>query len=84
MSAIKRNLLFSQSVIVVVLLIVGCQSAKQSKYSQETEERIKQVENSLADWVRTLNDTTWNLTERMKHHNIVGVSIAVVNDFNLK
>jgi len=84
MSQMKRNLLYSLSALFLVLLITGCQSPKQSQYSSDTEERIRQVENSLADWVRTQNDTIWNLEERMKHHNVTGVSIAVVHDFKLE
>ena len=80
----KRNLLFLQSVLFLVLIITGCQSPSQPQYSPETEERIRQVENNLADWVRTQNDTIWNLEERMKIHNIMGVSIAVVHDFKLE
>lgn len=80
----KRNLLLSQSVLILILFITGCQSAMQPQYSPDTEERIRQVENNLADWVRTQNDTTWNLEQRMKHHNIIGVSIAVVHDFKLE
>ena len=79
----KPYLLFIESVLFPVLLITGCQSAAQPKYSPETTERIRQVESNLADWVRTQNDTTWYLEERMKHHNIMGVSIAVVHDFKL-
>jgi len=79
----KRNLLFLFSAISLVLLITGCQSPKQTKYSPETEARIRQVENNLADWVRTQNDTIWNLEERMKLHKVTGVSIAVVHDFQL-
>ena len=44
---------------------------------------IKLVENSLGDWVKTQYDTIWNLEERMKHHNITGVSIAVIPNFKL-
>lgn len=80
----KRNLLFLLSALFLVLLITGCQSPKQTKYSPETEERIRQVENNLADWVRTQNDTIWNLEERMKLHKVTGVSIAVVHDFKLE
>jgi CubicO group peptidase (beta-lactamase class C family) len=72
------------SALFLVLFIMGCRNTPQPRYSRETEERIKQVENSLGDWVRTQNDTTWNLEERMKHHNIMGVSIAVVHDSKLE
>ena len=83
MSSMKRNLFYAQSVLILILLITGCQSSTPPQYSPETLERIRQVENSLGDWVRTQNDTIWNLEQRMKHHNITGVSIAVINDFKL-
>lgn len=67
--------------LVAVLLITGCQSESQTTYSSETEARIKLVESSLGDWVRTQYDTTWNLPDRMKHHKVTGVSIAVVHNF---
>lgn len=79
----KRNLISLLIALVPVLFITGCQSTGQTQYSPETQDRIKQVENSLGDWVKTQNDTAWNLTERMKHHNIVGVSIAVVHNFKI-
>jgi CubicO group peptidase (beta-lactamase class C family) len=80
----KRNRLYSQSALFLILFIMGCQSATKPQYSPETEERIKQVENNLADWVRTQKDTTWNLEERMKHHKVMGVSIAVVHDSKIE
>ncbi len=79
----KHNFLYSQSALFLVLFIMSCQCTAQPQYSPQTEERIRQVENNLGDWVRTQNDTTWNLEERMKHHKVMGVSIAVVHDFKI-
>ncbi len=84
MFPMKHNLIWSPAVLLVALLLPGCRPTAQQQYSPETEERIKQVENSLGDWVRTQRDSTWNLEERMKHHNIMGVSIAVIHDFKLE
>ncbi len=67
-------------ILPLILLITGCRSTAQKEYSPETLERIRQVENNLGDWVKTQYDTAWNLQDRMKHHNIVGVSIAVVHN----
>jgi len=75
--------LYLQTAVLTALFITGCRPASQTTYSPETEERIKLVENSLGDRVRTQYDTTWNLEERMKHHKITGVSIAVVDDFRI-
>lgn len=79
----KRDFILLLTALLSVLIITSCQPGTQTRYSAETEERIKQVENNLGDWVRTQYDTIWNLEERMKHHNIMGVSIAVVHDFQL-
>ncbi|MCU0459876.1 MAG: serine hydrolase [Bacteroidales bacterium] len=77
----KRLIIYPCTALLAVLIITGCQSKSQTTYSPETEARIKLVENSLGDWVRTQYDTIWNLQERMKHHKVNGVSIAVVHNF---
>lgn len=77
----KINLHFLQSILLLAIIVSGCRSTAPSTRSPETEARIKQVENSLGDWVKTQYDTIWNLDERMKHHKITGVSIAVIHNF---
>jgi len=52
MSAMKRNLICLPAALLPLLLITGCQPGTQSRYSPETEERIKLVENNLGDWVK--------------------------------
>lgn len=79
----KRNFILLLTALLPVLLITSCQPGTQTRYSPETEAKIKLVENSLGDWVKTQYDTAWSIEERMKHHNIMGVSIAVVHDFKL-
>ncbi|MEZ4997526.1 MAG: serine hydrolase [Bacteroidales bacterium] len=79
----KRAVIYLNTTLLLVLLITGCKSSDGTKYSPETLERMKLVENSLGDWVKTQNDTAWNIEERMKHHNITGVSIAVVHNFKI-
>jgi CubicO group peptidase (beta-lactamase class C family) len=83
MSVMKRLLIYMHTAILLILLITGCRSTEQKQYSPGTQKRIKLVENSLGDWVRTQYDTVWNLEERMKHHKITGVSIAVVHNFKI-
>lgn len=59
--------------------------AQNGPYSKEVEERIKQVENNLAGWVKLEGTTSgWNLQERMKQHNIHGVSVAVVHNYKVE
>ena len=42
------------------------------------------VENSLAGWVQTGTNDTWNLDDRMKKYNINGVSIAVIHNHKIE
>ena len=54
------------------------------KYSGETEEKIKQVENNLGGWVQTEGNPKWSLNERMKFYHVNGVSIAVIKDYKIE
>jgi CubicO group peptidase (beta-lactamase class C family) len=79
----KRITVYMFATLLAVLIITGCQPKAQTTYSPETEAKIALVENSLGDWVRTQYDTTWNLQERMEHHKVKGVSIAVVHNYKI-
>lgn len=79
----KRLILHLLTALLPVLIVTGCKVGAQTPYSPETEAKIKLVENSLGDWVKTQYDSIWNLEERMKHHKITGVSIAVIHNFKL-
>ncbi|MGB7070521.1 MAG: serine hydrolase [Pyrinomonadaceae bacterium] len=46
-------------------------------------ERIARFERGLLPPVRVKGDVPWTLEERMKHHKVPGVSIAVFNDFKI-
>jgi CubicO group peptidase (beta-lactamase class C family) len=60
-------------------------AAQNPSYSKETEEKIKQVENNLSGWVKLQdNKTAWNLQQRMKFHNIHGVSVAVIRNYKVE
>jgi CubicO group peptidase (beta-lactamase class C family) len=52
-------------------------------YSKEIEERIAQVERSLAEAIKT-DDKPLLLQERMKFYNVPGVSIGVIKDHKLE
>jgi CubicO group peptidase (beta-lactamase class C family) len=51
--------------------------------SDEQSARIERVENGLAPEVRTQNGPVWMLSERMVHHEVPGVGIAVIHDFEV-
>ena len=58
-------------------------SAQSTRYTPETEAKIKAVENNLAGWVQTGNDDRWNLFDRMKKYGVNGVSVAVIHDHQI-
>jgi CubicO group peptidase (beta-lactamase class C family) len=69
--------------IILFLLFKNIVSAQQNpKYSAEVEARIKQVERSLGELIKT-DDGPIILQERMKAYNVPGVSIAVIKDFKI-
>jgi CubicO group peptidase (beta-lactamase class C family) len=59
-------------------------NAQTKKYPPDVEEKIRQVENSLAGWVQTGDNDTWTLADRMKKYNINGVSIAVIHNYKIE
>jgi CubicO group peptidase (beta-lactamase class C family) len=66
---VKRNLNFVM--VALVLLLAGCTSS-----TFDLEARIHRVENGLL--------VTQTIENRMAHHNVPGLSIAVVNDFEIE
>lgn len=72
-----RKILISIS----LCLILGNTWA-QPAYTKEINEQIKQVENNLFSRV-ILNGKADNIADRMKHFNVKGLSIAVVNNYKI-
>lgn len=54
----------------------------QNTYSKEVLEQIKQVENSLAGRIK-INGKGYNLLERMAYYKVRGLSVAVVNNYQV-
>ncbi|NOT75768.1 MAG: serine hydrolase [Cyclobacteriaceae bacterium] len=56
-----------------------------SKENQVTvSENIIKVETGLSGSVYFEGDTTWTIEERMKHYDVPGLSIAVINDHKIE
>ncbi len=68
--------------LLVVLLFPGGSFGK-SKPSAEVVARIKRLEQGLLPPVLIKGDTAWSIEERMKHHKVPGLSIAVIKDFKI-
>lgn len=62
-------------VFVFVLLIAGC-SPNSSPQNSDLDEKIRRVENGLL--------FTETITARMNYHKVPGVSIAVINDYQVE
>ena len=62
-------------ILVLVLLLASCGQLFSSPIS-DLEERIRRVENGLL--------LTKSIADRMEYHNVPGVSIAVINDFEIE
>lgn len=45
--------------------------------------QIKQVENGLSNYHQIKGEPTWNILERMEHYDVPGLSIAVIQDYQL-
>ncbi|WP_162946267.1 serine hydrolase domain-containing protein [Chitinophaga barathri] len=54
--------------------------------AQSTADNIRKVENNLAGWVNIENEapTRWTIEERMKVHNVPGLTICVIRDYKLE
>ncbi|HEY4325775.1 MAG TPA: serine hydrolase [Mucilaginibacter sp.] len=50
----------------------------------EINDKIQQVEKSLAGNIQIEGDTSWTIQTRMAHYNIKGVSIAVIHDYKIE
>ena len=59
-------------------------SSAQVVVTPEIEQRIQQVENNLLSWVQTRDTLIWSLETRMRHYNVNGLSIAVINDYRIE
>jgi CubicO group peptidase (beta-lactamase class C family) len=78
----KRNLLFC--VMMLALLSTSCGQPAASQ-RPDLETRIQEIENGLPVMTAggILTGDTTKIAERMKHYRIPGVSIAVINDFEI-
>jgi CubicO group peptidase (beta-lactamase class C family) len=80
----KTNFKISVTILFLMLLTTFQSGAQTKKYTADIEEKIRQVENNLAGWVKTGSNDTWNLADRMKKYNINGVSIAVIHNYKIE
>src|SRR6476660_5114267 len=67
---------------IVLAACVSCSTVGQENpaYNKETEDKIKQVENNLSEWIQVVDSVnTYNLQQRMEYFKIRALSIAVIH-----
>lgn len=67
-----------------LLLLLQCLSAAtaQQPYSKAVNEQIARVETSLSGGI-IIDGKTYTLPERMKHYNVSGLSVAVIDNYQI-
>lgn len=76
--------IFSILTGIVACLFISIAQAQHSTYSKEIQEKIKQVEQSLFKDKPSENAQNWKIDERMSHHGVYGLSIAVIKDYKIE
>lgn len=69
--------------LVALLLLINSTTSFAQK-NTSLDKKINQVEHNLGSWVQIEGAPKWALQDRMKHHNVKGVSIAVVKDYKIE
>ncbi|WP_420318964.1 serine hydrolase [Ekhidna sp.] len=69
--------------ISIFFFLILFQSCTEKSNEDTTAERIKNVETGLTTWVHIAGDSTWSIEERMEHYGIPGVSIAVIDNYEV-
>jgi CubicO group peptidase (beta-lactamase class C family) len=76
-----KNILLS---VLQLLLVISIHAQKNPTYSKAIEAKIKQVENNLSGWVKIQDSSNFNLRTQMQKRRVHGVSIAVINNYQLE
>ena len=76
-----------KSFCFLLFVSYSCSSYAQSqtKYSNDVEKEIKQVENNVPGWIQIEGvKSVWTLPERMQYYHVKGLSIAVIHNYKLE
>lgn len=70
--------------ITILLIFFGLNTlAQKPGDSKDTEAKIRMVENNLISWVKLDSSVNWNIYGRMKDLHVNGVSIAVIDNYQV-
>ena len=71
------------SLMLLFFVIRG--TVDKHKYSKEVYDKIELVENGLVGWAQNSSHTLkWSIEERMASYNVPGVSIAVIDNYEIE
>jgi Beta-lactamase class C and other penicillin binding proteins len=86
-----KKVLYVTGILSIVLLsfilffFLINNSTKFGKHAKEVNNRIEQVENGLMGWVQTpAQELKWSIEERMASYKVPGVSVAVINNYQIE
>lgn len=65
-----------------ILIFAGCSTSEAP--SDEILTGIAAVENGLSPEILIEGDQTWTIQERMSHYGVPGVSLAIINNFEIE
>lgn len=68
---------------ILPLLFVLTSCTGQTNYSQQTQEKIKEIENNITGNLILNDEKASTISERMAKYNVKGVSIAVIQDYKI-
>jgi CubicO group peptidase (beta-lactamase class C family) len=71
-------------ILPLAFLFVLFFSLNSSAQTSDTNDKIKQVENGLIGLIQMEGEGPWNITGRMEHYKVNGVSIAVIHNYKLE
>ena len=74
-----KNLTFILSLLLVIL--TSCNG--QTNYSQQTQQKIEEIEKTITGNLILNNERPGTISERMAKYNVKGVSIAVIQDYKI-
>lgn len=81
----RRHLLLALAALLALpqLGVSSAQLAIGGRATSDASTRIRRVETGLTPPFPVAGEPAWTIEERMKHYNVPGVSVAVIDDFQV-
>lgn len=66
------------------IVVVSFSQSNKVLVSDKIQQKIEKVENSLSPLVLNKGESLWNIEKQMQKYNVAGLSIAVINNFEVE